>query len=493
MTFTLHAHRSVALPTDGSWTYVAGSFGARLWDNGDGTYTLRLSNGAIGRGAPGGFFFDTMSIDHPGGTITIGNGGEYFPPRAIKIVRFGSNSLERTPLVTRHAHLALPASLAAQKPAYDALGARMAFARTTGVADPGIGLYASCGMWMPLGETQGGAPGGTGIDPYPGWDRSSAYHLLAHDLTMERHAVEYVDADTGEPINLTMRDYRLSRGWSKVTQLQEFVIPYSLQPWDDRRLPKDNGNGPCAYRDALLAYMPHDGQHLVRATKHAKVAAFLFGDLCAQFDLYMIAVDGFNGTRSELPLDAGKGADMGRSYAWVMDALLASGLRRHAEKLVRASNRAQTPSGAWWYAASANEQWSGFNPSPWRDLGLNQNQFATHTMETAYLASSMSLAGQQLGAEAAMLPLLRLGVTPRQWIGLHDDFRTYGDGVGSIESFQMWPAIGRIATVNPAWRREMVNLVPPGAGAVCGPNVKAALLAAGFYEATAKALESLEA
>ena len=64
----------------------------------------------------------------------------------------------------------------------------------------------------------------------------------------------------------------------------------------------------------------------------------------------------------------------------------------------------------------------------------------------------------------------------------------YQSPVGVDENFWTWPLAGVLKTTD-----GMESLVPPGGNGVpAGADVKKALLAAGNYQATAKALEALE-
>jgi len=64
----------------------------------------------------------------------------------------------------------------------------------------------------------------------------------------------------------------------------------------------------------------------------------------------------------------------------------------------------------------------------------------------------------------------------------------YENPVGVDENFWTWPLVGVLRNTF-----DMPRLVPPGGNGVpAGNNVRKALLAAGNFQATAKALEALE-
>lgn len=250
-----------------------------------------------------------------------------------------------------------------------AASARLARVRAVlaaGNPDPPTGLRSgSLGPFTPAGWDVAGGVGGEGIELLPGWDATRSGALLRrtlHDLEMERHPVAFYDARTGAPLARlpSPQDYRLTRGLGKVTSLVWTTIPFApTNPYDDRRVLRDWNTGACAYRLTLLAYQPHDGQHLVRATHNGEAAWWLARDWLARLDLEMIAADaryawtlypvaaspGYVPPGLSVVLNAARAKPglgtpaLGREFGWVanawsIDLAAASALTPRSEKLV---------------------------------------------------------------------------------------------------------------------------------------------------------------
>lgn len=514
-----------AFPVGIGYTYLTGSFGVHIFDNKDGSFTARFGNGYVGREPVGGWFYDRIILELDGTTqphvlprighyaewgdgperIGFGTGASYFPPNAVKILRWTQKAnvavlYGKRQKLRRHPLLALPLSLVENntKAVYEAKAHAMMAALQTGTTNTSVGLLSQCGDWMPLGDPIPNAQGGEGINPYPGWEQSSAYHLLSHDLCSERMPIDYRDAFTGEPKRAAAQPvYRATRGWTAWTTHDEFVQrnPHSTNP--DARIPRDVNEGTSWYRDRLLSYMAHDDQHLVRATQYAKAAWFLWGDACALEDLKMIAADAYMGFNKEDRPDADHvGSGFGRGAAWTLDALVAANystsiFEPEVTSLVELFKSVQMPNGAWYRAESKYENQLGFSPSPWKDLGMPREYDAAQTMETCFMGCAMANAQATREALEAWSRIFFAQPRIGKWmaVGINGKPTTnYQSPVGVDENFWTWPLAGVLKTTD-----GMESLVPPGGNGVpAGADVKKALLAAGNYQATAKALEALE-
>lgn len=305
--------------------------------------SLAISNAAIDPRAPekfpGGIYYQRLEVDvgtrgalvpevlRAGESITgrryvLTNVPGYFPPRSHFNRRFalvpkpavgardwiqtGRDALDLVGLVLppalEHyggAKLTLPAidTDAVESAAAARLG-RLRAALAAGSIDPPSGIRSGgFGPFTPAGWDVAGAVGGDGIELLSGWEATRSgvlFRRLQHDLEMERMPVAFYDAHTGAPLTRlpTPQDYRLTRGLGKVTSLVWCTRPFDpANQYDDRRALRDWNSGTCAYRTALIAYQPHDGQHLVRATRNGEAAWWLGRDWLARLDLEMIAAD----------------------------------------------------------------------------------------------------------------------------------------------------------------------------------------------------------
>lgn len=530
MTFTLTAKgKTTPLVVDG-WTYIADSLGCFLFNEGHGVYTLYLSNGAVGRDSTvGAFYFDCITLNCPSSVsmaLRIGHGfgtdgrlqigtpngiaQHYFPAGGAKIVRFALaqggdqeaviKAIYDRPIYSRtNPFLCAPSALAGQQAIYDDKANRMFAALRTGAADSSVEMRSVLGVWHPVGDTEPGVQGGGGIDPIPGWDRSARYRILHMDLTAERMPVEYRNANTGAPLlGANQPKYRASRGWGKETTHAEFVKQDPASPNPDARVPVAYTTGPCPYVAALNAYMAIDAQHLIRATCDAAVAWFRHRDRAAFELLRMWAADAWMGLASPIAHAASAaGGDYGRAYAWTHLALLYAGYEDKAALLSRVARRVQMPNKAWYRAESRDEENLGFSPKWWSGLKVPLNVGAYQTMEGCFVALALALDGDVASADQFFDALLaaRPERIPLKVTGVSEDgvpTPTQFGGWGVVESYWLWPLAGVLARTYPSkYTAIMQKMVPPGAGAVAGPNVRAALIAAGNPNASAAALEVL--
>lgn len=513
-----------SFPVSVGYNFLTGSFGVHIFDNHDGSFTARFGNGYVGRGNVGGFYYNRIMLELDADTrphiltrighyaewgdgperVGFGTGSSYFPPNAIKPLRWtqGGNKgvlYGKRQKVRRHPLLAMPQALIDNntKAVYVAKANAMMLALQTGTTNANVGLLSLCGEWMPLGEPIPNAQGGEGINPYPGWEQSSEYHLLCHDLNMERMPIDYRDANTGNPLRKANQPtYRATRGWGAWTTHDEFVQrdPTSTNP--DARIPRDVNTGGCSYRNRLLSYLAHDDQHLVRATQYAKAAAFLWGDACAHDDLDMIAADGYMGlNQGDRVVMDHMGSGFGRGAAWTFDAMVAANFNtgdweREVVHLTTLFRQVQMMNGAWYRAESKYEDQLGFSPSPWRDLGMPRQYDVAQTMETCFMgcamANAMAIEDARRAWDEIKVAEPRIG----KWmaVGINGmPTEHYGSPVGVTENFWTWPLAGVLKDTDAM--QHMI--VPGGSELIPSDNIKRDLLAAGNFQATAKALEAL--
>jgi hypothetical protein len=267
--------------------------------------------------------------------------------------------------------------------------------------EPGVGIWRPAGKALP-DQTYGG---GWGLEPISGWERSALLAVLRHDLAMERHAVGWYSS-TGEILPTLPTDsgyYALARGWAASTVPSACSEPVSPgNPYDARRQPNGWAATTCSYAARLTGmsfydgFPSHDGQHLVRATRHAKSAANLWGDDVARDDLAMIAADAGYAWPALPIVSAGQGCSMGREAAWVVDSLAAGGQARRARKIADQGVKAQMPTGQI-MRASYGTGWA-FIPGPWHasaavPIPIPQHHDCAATMESFFWAHALVQAG----------------------------------------------------------------------------------------------------
>jgi hypothetical protein len=369
-------------------------------------------------GFPGGLYYRELRLDVERGTLlpdvvrkgeraetrslVLASGSHYFPPRAHFNRRFawipsplfgadGWTAKGRAALELRG--LTLPGQLANYGPAKLTLPrvnlaaveitAAQKLAALRGALASGT-MPLNAGPFSPLGYAVAGAVGGEGIEFMPGWDATRSGVLLRrlqHDLEMERHPVAWYDARTGDPVqNLPASIlYELPRGLNKVTVLP-WTVNVPANPWDDSRTIKDWNSGTCLYRDALLEYAAHDGQHLVRATRNGEAAWWLSRDWLSRLDLEMTATD----ARYAWTIAKMKSIDypsLGREFGWVanacaIDVAASCGLTNRSFKLDHArvaqelAGRVAMPSGVTQRLVMG---WFWGSPDPWLNNGVPFN------------------------------------------------------------------------------------------------------------------------
>lgn len=332
---------------------------------------------------------------------------------------------------------------------------------------------ATLGLLRPFGHDYDWSDGGVqGISPCgePGT-------VHDHDGIMQRHAVGLFDMATGklrDPDSVPRAGYyRLTRGWSKVSQLPEFCGQAVFSSDPDARAPRDATSIPAdgaALRSAVLAWYPINGEHLERAFAHALL---LLGDPIVRDDLRAIACDvrvAWDAAREAeiktLPQGWGCG-DTGRDFA-------------HSGYILAVCERMENPVGRWLgnlvgTSATARmrriakhvqhkktkllqrlqEAWFYGQPHPWGDprpppLGVSGSGVA-HGVDVAQKIEAdlqvVTLEALGLKREAAMLARAVLAGGPfgkMKWLSTDTGI---GVGVHGPDSFHVWPALGAWARV----------------------------------------------
>jgi hypothetical protein len=368
------------------WLHLRDSLGVHLLPNGD----AALDNGVGNAGTAGGLYVREIEVD---GKPLMSPGNHYIPPRAILPIRRSGVRLD----VVSDTHL--PKARPAWSQIGDTLGSRTSAAIQARKAVPSLGFFFDAmGPWFPnfSGQPQPGAVSGQGIEFLPGWERNSAYRLLSADCSMHHTALSYCDAATGKPLTtIHQPKYGLSRGYAKETQLGEFCAPATLSAYDDNRVPRDVNSGSCAYKDTLTGVnryngcLPDDGQHLIRAFRHALAGWQVYGDPLCRFYLDVIANDAALRWGNMPTVASGQGAPWaGREVGWVL-RLFQAVQHRSSHALERALSVSRMPMSlhqrcAW------GLPW-GFAPDPW-DTGTPQHPLAPYAQHVDDVAPAIEAA-----------------------------------------------------------------------------------------------------
>lgn len=503
---------------------ISNSLGAHLFAEENDTFSLVVSNGWVGHSESlGGVFFDAIVLNmgfgvvglpvvahatSSGGRVVIGSENgilhNYLAPRAIHVYRFAR---QRTGESAEDAqrriwdrpfrrgaspYVCAPNSLAYLKSEYDGRGT---FNLVRLAITPGFGPF------IPEGGERGDDPGGTDINPFPGWDRSPLYQMTRHMMRMNRTPVAWIDSATGEPILRQRPEYFDTRSWNKAGVLSEFVMARSMSPWEDNRIPRDVNNGSCSYRFHFVPeqvegqwtypYEADNGEHLVRATAASKALRYLYRDKAAALTLKMIAADAWASWQPQA-VARGTGLDGPlRDDAWRLDALMAAGYEAQAGLVARNLDSAQMPCGGWQRVRSSLESVYGHSPSPWRDEGMPYELDASSSKENAYAALAMLSTGRVAAAEKCAKGMYREG-DPQIWQAVTNTHLANRCTRAHYELWQHWPMLGALGRLDASWRRTMARLKAPDATEPCGTDIKGALLRSGKWDAVACALESLE-
>lgn len=345
---TLLVSRALSMPAGGeasAWVYLVGGLGVHVFADG----CVRISNGVANGNGSGGVFFDRIELDYDappqiieranwrvnGNTLTLGNGGEFFPVRASIRVRMlpTYDRLKRYSTETiGGVSVPFPAAMRGLDDfRLPKMLARLKDGQIDAYGGGGDLWTGPLGMWRPLGNPIPNDGGAWGIElALSGWNMNSTLDLLRHDLTMERQPTDCLDSATGEPLPfatwLVDGYYGLSGGYgNRSGQLKPFckrAHPENI--YDESCVPLVYNTGASAWQTVMSGfywsggpgYVRHDDQHLCRAYRHARASANLWGDLCAAFDLKMIAQDCRYHFTSLPAVQAGQGSELAGTRGW---------------------------------------------------------------------------------------------------------------------------------------------------------------------------------
>lgn len=383
-----------------------------------------------------------------GPVLVIGAGHEHMGPRANLNVRWAYS--HRCPTQARYGPAVLHFTPAMKRNLFGPLSHSLTATRPTG-------------MWAPFGDKQPDTPGGNGIAAIGGWEQDGAGFLLRHDLVMERMAIGYLDAATGEPVIAPPSYYGTVRGWGKTTQLDVFTNPvHGL--YDDTRKPLVTWAGTCPYRDLMLGvtrwdgYLPYDNQHLCRANTPVRAAAQC-ADPAAQMSLAMIAADCASGRPEALGFGT-------RERAWTIDAMnYWRTTHAKALALIDGNVHAQTQSGSIMRATFGSWQPS---PSPWTVSETIPVPIATTVdvdavgLERMLTCHALALDNRTATIKRAMdgapWPLPKyVGVAPHGGA----PYSTYQTPVGHA-GWEPWIALGAAAALNvEGWQEHALTCPTP--------------------------------
>ena len=256
------------------------------------------------------------------------------------------------------------------------------------------------GTWRVAGTMQADTPGADGIEPLCGYSRDPIAIVGLSDAMMARTALYWVSMETGEPLSSIPQTYADSRGWAKDTQIHDVCDPFSADPYDDRRKPKQaNAPNGCPYEDALTgldrynSWIAPDGQHIIR-TLGPVLAAVACGDPVAAFYAKVLAADAKYAHVTIPPYSPHMGSTYfgTRAVAW---QALAMGLPRFTIDAIVA---VQMPNGFFQRAPFGTT----FSPDPWQDLGCPKNICVAATMEHFITVYVLAQAGQTVAVQRAM-------------------------------------------------------------------------------------------
>lgn len=335
------------------------------------------------------------------------------------------------------------------------------------------------GLLRPYGNDYDWSDGGVrGISPCgePG-------SVHDHDGVMQRHAVGLFDMATGklrDPDKIQRNGYyRLTRGWSKVSQLPEFCF-YGGGADPDSRVPADATSIPAAglaLRAQVLSWYPVNGEHLGRAVRFALL---LRDDPIVRDDLRAIACDvrvAWDAAREAdimtLPPNWGCG-DTGRDFAWsgiILDVVerLDNPVGRWLGNLIGTSPTARMRRIAKHVQHSHSKllqrlqsSWFYGQPHPWTRLPSGQpapvvNSGVDPAIDVAQGIEAClqvcALEGLGLKREAASLARTVLAGGPTgksKWLSTDSGLGVGTNPAHGPDSFHVWPALGAWARIDKA-------------------------------------------
>ncbi|HIF39718.1 MAG TPA: hypothetical protein EYQ74_01295 [Planctomycetes bacterium] len=241
---------------------------------------------------------------------------------------------------------------------------------TSGVEQPGILSGPLMGWAHPLGVSIQGMTGGSGIEPIVGQRTVAAADARGVEALMLRHRMhacrqpdaqwnrmgqavgpelwrgekKRVPFDFRTNANMVPHAFKLpARGGPAASDQVKAVYEAELRPPYDLGTPAHAGGRIPGNNDSLLAWWPHDGQHMVRYTSATKALVWLTNDALARdslihaAELFHLAFHGgrhaveswspgatlrvYEGLVDKHP---GHGLPIGRDQAWGMDAACAA-------------------------------------------------------------------------------------------------------------------------------------------------------------------------
>lgn len=411
--------------------HIRWSLGVHVLANGDAC----LVNGIGNADAAGGIYVKHIEADG----VVLCDGNDYLPPRCVLPIR--KSGVRRDVVHEDH--------LPARRPQWDTQGNTLASkaqaAISAGVVRTSDGFFFNrMGPWYPYfsGQPQPGAVSGQGIEFLPGWERNSTYRLLLADHTMHHTALAYCDTRTGLPLSLHQPKYGLSRGYSKETQLAEFVNPATSSIYDDSRVPKDCNAGTCAYKNTITGLdryngcLPDDGQHLIRAIRHAIAGWLVYADPLCKLYLDIIAGDCALRWGTAPAVNPGQGAPWsGREVGWVL-YLFKAVQHRSGILLENALHSARMPNSLHQRCAFG-APW-GFAPDPW----ANVPPYANHTDDVAPSIEA-SIMGYSADSTQIALALTRSG-NPSHFMRVAPNRCDLDlNAATERESFNVWACYGK--------------------------------------------------
>jgi hypothetical protein len=241
---------------------------------------------------------------------------------------------------------------------------------SSGTSQHGLLSGPLMGWAHPLGVSIQGMTGGSGIEPIVGQRTAAAADVRGVEVLMlehRMHACRQPDAQwnhEGHPVgyelwrgqhnrvpfdfrtnaNMVPRSFKLpARGGPAASEQVEAVYAANRRPPYDRGTPARADGRVPDQDDALLAWWPHDGQHMVRYTSAPKALVWLANDALARdsllhaAELFHLAFHGgrhaveswspgatlrvYEGLADAYP---SHGLPIGRDQAWGMDAACAA-------------------------------------------------------------------------------------------------------------------------------------------------------------------------
>jgi hypothetical protein len=336
----------------------------------------------------------------------------------------------------------------------------------------------------------------------------------------------------GEPVYLGpayLDEYRLSRGWSKTTQLATICEPQD-NPYDSRLAPKVAHDVPVT---GEVHWLPEDWQHGIRLVSHGIGALDWLGDAgdpLIERDLAMHAMECLWSYRRSGPKPAygyaplnmlnlqaeadrqpGMGRpSLGREFGWVayflgwvMRQPWSLGQKRLLDEWLRQATalvRRVKMRNCLTQRLTFTGYGQGYSPDPWLDHGVPPTYDVAQAIELPIVAlglRSMMCAWQirdtARGSEHAedlramivggALNLYDRGQTVRKWIAVaRKDQRPaqnlVGVGGGGIESFNLWWWLGMVEPISLSARiRGAMGRQPlPGESVVSPDDLPARML-----------------